>query len=127
MDIKINKEFRDYSETIYFGMNMRQLVFSAAAVGVAVGAYFLLRKQLGIETLSWLCILCAAPFAALGFITYNGMTTEQFLWAWIKTEILMPRKLVFKAECKTYIENKEKIRKCVKEVYKKSENFEGSH
>ena len=127
MDIKINKEFRDYSETIYFGMNMRQLVFSAAAVGVAVGAYFLLRKQLGIETLSWLCILCAAPFAALGFITYNGMTAEQFLWAWIKTEILIPRKLVFKAECKTYTENKDKIRKCEKEVYKKSENFEGSH
>ena len=127
MDIKINKEFRDYSETIYFGMNMRQLVFSAAAVGVAVGAYFLLRKQLGIETLSWLCILCAAPFAALGFITYNGMTAEQFLWAWIKTEILMPRKLVFKAECKTYTENNDKIRKCEKEVYKKSENFEGSH
>ena len=25
MDIKINKEFRDYSETIYFGLNMRQL------------------------------------------------------------------------------------------------------
>ena len=102
MDIKINKEFRDYSETIYFGLNMRQLVFSAAAVGVAVGSYFLLRKHLNIETLSWLCILCAAPFAALGFITYNGMTAEQFLWAWIKTEILMPRKLVFKAECKTF-------------------------
>ena len=127
MDIKINKEFRDYSETIYFGMNMRQLVFSAAAVGVAVGAYFLLRKQLGIETLSWLCILCAAPFAALGFITYNGMTAEQFLWAWIKTEILMPRKLVFKAECRAYTENKEKIKKCEKEVYKRSENAKASH
>ena len=111
MDIKINKEFRDYSETIYFGLNMRQLVFSAAAVGVAVGSYFLLRKHLNIETLSWLCILCAAPFAALGFITYNGMTAEQFLWAWIKTEILLPRKLVFKAECKAYSDSKEQIKK----------------
>ncbi len=127
MDIKINKEFRDYSETIYFGLNMRQLIFSAAAVGVAVGSYFLLRKQLNIETLSWLCILCAAPFAALGFITYNGMTAEQFLWAWIKTEILMPRKLVFKAECKAYTENKEKIKKCEKEVFKRSENAKASH
>ena len=127
MDIKINKEFRDYSETIYFGLNMRQLVFSAAAVGVAVGSYFLLREHLNIETLSWLCILCAAPFAALGFITYNGMTAEQFLWAWIKTEILMPRKLVFKAECRAYTENKEKIKKCEKEVYKRSENAKASH
>ena len=127
MDIKINKEFRDYSETIYFGLNMRQLVFSAAAVGVAVGSYFLLREHLNIETLSWLCILCAAPFAALGFITYNGMTAEQFLWAWIKTEILMPRKLVFKAECRAYTENKEKIKKCEKEFYKRSENAKASH
>ena len=127
MDIKINKEFRDYSETIYFGLNMRQLVFSAAAVGVAVGSYFLLRKHLNIETLSWLCILCAAPFAALGFITYNGMTAEQFLWAWIKTEILLPRKLVFKAECKAYSDSKEQIKKYEKEVYKRNENAEGSN
>lgn len=126
MDIKINKEFRDYSETIYFGLNMRQLVFSAAAVGVAVGSYFLLRNKLSIETLSWLCILCAAPFAALGFITYNGMTAEQFLWAWIKTEILMPRKLVFKAECKAYTDKKERIKKCEKEVYKRNENAKAS-
>lgn len=126
MDIKINKEFRDYSETIYFGLNMRQLVFSAAAVGVAVGSYFLLRDKLSIETLSWLCILCAAPFATLGFITYNGMTAEQFLWAWIKTEILLPRKLVFKAECKAYTDNKERIKKCEKEVYKHNENAKAS-
>lgn len=122
MDIQINKEFRDYSETIYFGLNMRQLIFSALAVGVAVGSYFLLKPYLSMETLSWLCIILAAPFAALGFVTYNGMTAEQFVWAWIKSEILMPKRLVFKAEDNLYRQNKEQIRKQEKEIYKTNEN-----
>lgn len=107
MDIQINKEFRDYSETIYFGLNMRQLIFSALAVGVAVGSYFLLKPYLSMETLSWLCIILAAPFAALGFVTYNGMTAEQFVWAWIKSEILTPKRLVFKAESDLCRQSKE--------------------
>jgi hypothetical protein len=42
------------------------------------------------------CILGAAPFAAMGFTAYHGMTAEQFAWAWIKSEILMPKHLTFK-------------------------------
>ena len=37
----------------------------------------------------------AAPFAALGFVKYNGMTAEKAIYAWIKSEFLMPKKLVF--------------------------------
>lgn len=122
MDIQINKEFRDYSEKIYFGLNMRQLVFSVLAVGVAVGSYFPLRPYLSMETLSWLCIILAAPFAALGFVTYNGMTAEQFLWAWIKSEVLTPKRLVFKAEDSLYRQSKDLIKKKEKEVYKTNEN-----
>ena len=65
------------------------------ACGVAVGLYFLLRPRFGTETLSWVCILGAFPFAAMGFIKYNGMTAEQFVWAWLKSEFLMPKKLMF--------------------------------
>lgn len=122
MDIQINKEFRDYSETIYFGLNMRQLIFSALAVGVAVGSYFLLKPYLSMETLSWLCIILAAPFAALGFVTYNGMTAEQFVWAWIKSEILTPKSLVFKAESDLCRQSKEIIKQKEKEIYKANEN-----
>lgn len=122
MDIQINKEFRDYSETIYFGLNMRQLIFSALAVGVAVASYFLLKPYLSMETLSWLCIILAAPFAALGFVTYNGMTAEQFVWAWIKSEILMPKRLVFKAESDLCRQSKELIKQKEKEIFKANEN-----
>ncbi len=101
---------------------MRQLIFSALAVGAAVGSYFLLKPYLSLETLSWLCIILAAPFAALGFVTYNGMTAEQFAWAWIKSEILTPKRLVFKAESDLCKQSKELIRQKEKEIYKTNEN-----
>lgn len=114
MEIKINKEIRNYTESVFFGLNIRQLIFSAAACAVAGSIFFLFKDALGTETVSWICILAAAPFAALGFLKYNGMTAEQFVWAWIKSEILTPKKLVFKSEniyyemSKPYIENRKK-------------------
>lgn len=96
MEVRINKEIRDYTEGVFFGLNIRQLIFSGLACGVAVGIYFGLRNPLGTELVSWLCILGAAPFAALGFIKYHGMTAEKALWAWIKSEVLTPKKLISK-------------------------------
>ena len=95
MEVKINKEIRNYTESMFFGLSLRQFIFSVLACGVAVGLYFLLRPRFGTETLSWVCILGAFPFAAMGFIKYNSMTAEQFVWAWIKSEFLMPKKLMF--------------------------------
>ena len=93
MEVKINREIRNYTESMFFGLSLRQCVFSVLAIAVAVGLYFLLRPMFGLETLSWVCILGAAPFAALGFITYHGMTAEQFLWAWLRSELLEPKQL----------------------------------
>lgn len=93
MEIKINKEIRDYKENIYFGLSMRQFFFSIIACIVAVGVYFILKPYFGLETLSWVCILVAFPFAILGFVTYNGMTAEKLVLAWIKSEILSPKVL----------------------------------
>ena len=98
MEVKINKDIRDFSESIFFGLSLRQFIFSILACLVAVVLYFLLKPFFGIETLSWVCILGAAPFAALGFIKYNGMTAEEFVIAFIKSEILMPRHLTFNSQ-----------------------------
>lgn len=98
MEVKINKEIRNYTESMFFGLSLRQFIFAVLACGVAVGLYFLLRPYFGMETLSWVCILGAFPFAAMGFIKYNGMTAEQFVWAWFKSEFLMPKKLMFQPD-----------------------------
>ncbi len=98
LEVKINKEIRNYTESMFFGLSMRQFLFSVLACGVAVGLFFLLRGRFGTETLSWMCILGASPFAVMGFVRYNGMTAEQFVWAWIKSQFLMPKKILFVPE-----------------------------
>ena len=95
MEVKINREIRNYTESMFFGLSMRQFIFSILACGVAVGIYLGLRDALGTETVSWLCILGAAPFAAMGFAKYHGMTAEQFIWAWLRSEMLEPKEFKF--------------------------------
>lgn len=93
MEVKINREIRNYTESMFFGLSLRQFAFSVLAVGVAVLLYFVLQPRFGMETVSWMCVLGAAPFAAMGFINYHGQTCEQFLWMWLRSELLEPRHL----------------------------------
>lgn len=95
MEVKINKEIRDYTESVYFGLSLRQFTFSVLACLVAVILYFIFRPYFGIETLSWLCILGAAPFAAIGFVKYNGMSAEEFIKVYIESEFLTKKELTF--------------------------------
>ena len=90
MEVKINREIRNYTEAVFFGLSLRQIIFSVCALAVSVGVFFLLKPTLGTETTSWICIIAAAPFAALGFVKYNGMTAEKFIVAWVKSEFLFP-------------------------------------
>lgn len=96
MEVKINKEIRNYTESVYFGLSLRQFFFSVMACVVAIILYFIFRPYFGIEILSWICILGAIPFAALGFIKYNGMNAEEFIVAYIRSEFLTSKKLTFK-------------------------------
>ena len=97
MEIKVNREIRNYNEAIFLGLSMRQVIFSALAICVAIGVYFLLRDVMPLETRSWVCILCAAHFGALGFVSYNGMTAENLLIAVIKY-LIPPKVLVYQPE-----------------------------
>ena len=97
MEVKINREIRNYTESMFFGLSLRQFVFSLLAVGVAVLLYFVLKPYMGTETVSWMCILGAAPFAAMGFVNYNGMTAEKLLIAVIKY-LITPKVLVYQPE-----------------------------
>lgn len=98
IEIKINKEVRDYQESLFFGLSLRQTVFSLLAVAVAIAAYFLLRGAVGDEIIGVVSILAAFPFALCGFFHYNGMTFERFILAFIRSELLYPKRLVFRSE-----------------------------
>ena len=58
------------------GLTLRQLLCSSIAIGLAVLIYLWAKPLLGQETASWLCILAAAPIAAAGFLSYDGLPFE---------------------------------------------------
>ena len=93
-EIKINKEIRDYTESILLGLSLRQSIFSILACAVACGIYFLFKERLGTEVTSWLCMLGAAPFAALGFIKFQGMYTEDIIKVAFCSFVLSARNLI---------------------------------
>ena len=109
IEVKVPKEIREYTESIFFGLSMRQFFCSVLAVGAAVGLYFGLRPLVGTEEVGWICILGAAPFAACGFFKYHGMHAEQVAWAWFKSEFLYPKRLVFKSTSLYYEAMKDAI------------------
>lgn len=115
----MNKEIRSYSESVFFGLSPRQFIFSLTAVLVAIGLYFWLKPFVGAETVSWICILGALPFAAMGFISYHEMTAEKLLLTFIKDQLLEPRVLIFKGNNLYYELVKDRIRVKEKEEYKR--------
>ena len=121
MEVKINREIRDYTESMFFGLSMRQFFFSLAALAVAVLLYFALKPYVGTETVSWMCILGAAPFAAMGFIKYHGMPAEKFIWAFSRSEFLEPKEYRVKSKSLYYELMKQSIEEHGKVFDKKSE------
>ena len=114
MEININKDIREYTEGVFFGLNLRQLICSGLAVASAVAVYFGTREVVSKDIMTYLCIAVAIPFAAIGFIKYNGMPMEKIIVAWLKDNFIVPRKLTVKSNniyleaLKGYFANKEK-------------------
>lgn len=92
MEVRVNKDIKEYKENMFFGLTLRQFIFSVLGCAVALFLYFALKDKLGLEVATWVCVLGVAPFAALGFLRYNGMPAEQVFIAWLKTRWINPRK-----------------------------------
>ncbi len=111
MQIKANKDVRGYQTEVFFGMDLRQLVFTGLAAASAVGCWFLFRSRLGGEAVSWLCILSALPFGAFGFVKWHGMYPERLLPALFRSRVLHRDTLYFRTDCP----EKEIIKSCLQE------------
>ena len=94
MEIKINREILQYSESVFLGLSLRQFICSVLALGAAVGVYFLLQGTALMSAASTLSMAAALPFALLGFFKYHSLTAEQFLLVWFRSEILESRILL---------------------------------
>ena len=122
MEVKINKEIREYTENVFFGLSLRQFFFSVCTIVTTVLLYFLSSKFLGKESLSWLCIIGACPFAVLGFFKYNGMPAEKIIMCYLRSEFIIPKKMTFKPNnfyyelTKDFINQKESEEKKIENI-----------
>ena len=121
MEIKINKEVRDYTESIFLGLSLRQCIFSVLACIIGVIIYLAAIDSLGTEITSWLCILGALPFALLGFITYQSMNAEDILVTAWRSFLLSRTNLISKPFNLYYEISKPIIEKHKKEALKKDD------
>ena len=122
--LEINQEIKHYTEQIFFGLSLRQFLFSAIACIIAVIIYLTTIDYLGMELTSWCCILGAVPFAALGFITFQSMNAEDIVISLWRSFLLSNRNLIDKPtnlyyECSKPLINKE-IREALRKDVKKS-------
>ena len=96
MEVKINKEIRNYTESIILGLSFRQCLFSIIGCVVAVILYFAFIDKLGTEMTSWICILGVVPFALLGFVKYQEMNAEKIVKVAGRSFLLSKRQLIYK-------------------------------
>lgn len=96
MEVKINKEIRDYTESIMLGLSLRQSIFSILACGLACMIYFICSDILGQEVTSWLCMLGVLPFACFGFIRFQGMYMEEIISTAFYSMLIIKAKLINK-------------------------------
>ena len=119
MQIKSNKE------VVYFGMTVRQLLFTGLAGGAALGVYFLCHRRMPMEMVSWLCVAAAVPFGAFGFVHWHGLPFEQIVLVFIRSRLVLGRPVFFRPENPlraAITENRKQKGKCHDTNRKEDEN-----
>ncbi|MFA5485274.1 MAG: PrgI family protein [Candidatus Pacearchaeota archaeon] len=77
MEIKINKEVRDYSEKVLFGLTGRQFLLACSAIILSTVLFFVIPLQTDIKLL--ICLFASSPLVILGFAKVQGHTVEEYL------------------------------------------------
>lgn len=124
METEISKDIREYTESVYFGLNLRQFVCSILGIAAAVVIWMTLQPWLGTQLTSWLCCFAVAPFAAVGFVKWNGQTFEQMALAWFKFAFLSSKQLKFRSNNLFVLLLENQLEPMIKEEIHTHENTE---
>lgn len=110
MEIKLNKDLQKMESKMFFGLTGRQLLFSAVGAAVGAGLYYVLyKKGVSSDIAAFACLGIVAPFGALGFYKYHGLTFEKLICVWIRQFFLCSPILIPHLENDFYQRDKVKI------------------
>lgn len=94
MEVPINKDIREYKQSIFFGLDLRQLLWSGAAILAGVGIFVVVNKYMVEEIALILSAAVAIPFMMMAFYKRNNMPMEEVIEVWIRSQ-RTPRELSF--------------------------------
>lgn len=120
MEIKLNKDLQKMESRLALGLTARQLVFSSIGLICGAAAYFSsYKKGISADLSAIISFALVAPFAALGFVSYHGLTFEKLICVWIRHFFLCPQILVSHLENDFYQRDKAKIKDAeIKEAHR---------
>ena len=98
IEIKIPKEIRHYKEKLVFGLTVRQALCTFVMLLINVPTYIYGRKFLNEELISWIVLILAIPMALIGFFKYNNMNFESFILAFLRSEVIYPKKRIYETD-----------------------------
>ena len=95
----MNKEIQEFQESFFFGLSMRQCFFFCIGDCCCSRCLSRDKRYLWNGDCRMAECFCCSPFLRdVVFFRYHQMTLEKFVWVWLKSEILCPKKLVFQSE-----------------------------
>jgi hypothetical protein len=85
----------EYKEKFFFGLTVRQLVCTAACLAITIPTGIFGGKILPSDIVQWIVILEAIPFAAFGFISFDGQPVEKVFFKAFKYYISPQKDIIY--------------------------------
>jgi hypothetical protein len=91
----IPREVTEYKEKFFFGLTARQLVCIGGCLAITIPTGIYGNKILPNDLVQWIVILEALPFAAFGFINFDGQSVEKVFLKALKFYIMPQKDIIF--------------------------------
>ena len=97
MEIRINREIKEYTENVFLGLTLKQLICVIIASGMDILLYIKLRNVLPGGLIAAMGTAATLPPAVWGFCTFDTMSAGTLLRAIIKNHILSGGTLIYRS------------------------------
>lgn len=89
MDVNINKDITKIQESLILGLPIRESVFAVLTIAVGFLTYRGLTSVYEPDdSITFITAAVSAPFAAMGFYKYQGLTAEKILLEFIRSFLI---------------------------------------
>lgn len=74
MIVEINKDIEKYKESVFMGLNAKQVICIILALAAGTGIVLLTYPFIGFTGSAYVAVPVVAPIGLMGFYSYNGMS-----------------------------------------------------